>query len=864
MLSLACCDKPFQNSCLTWQYHGASKSAYLHSVFHPSESTTQFPNNAADRFLTRLQTAWQNLSSCTDKVARAATINGQAPADRQNLGAIRASYEETTAQLLMDPLEQFLRLQPVKSAFDAIRMRAPEISAQALNSRARIDRRFQRILIATALDLLEPWRIWRAGSDPAELRSWQKRREAHNRDASAILSMYERWAQKAIREEKKKDQVLKDSKSDTWWRRHRALLETVQVEMTWRDLMLTWFSTTETLISDMDHEGEAANEYRAATRQWLEGSGQSGTGQNDSFALITPEERLRGWAYPLESEAQLNLKEQMELLVNGVRPRLRAVAIHSRFLRTFDAYGRKPMREIVEHSWQMTARVVRDAEQSKEMIAYWSEASVSRPSEASQLVEEARQNAIIMLREELPLLPLEQRNREAIEAFWTWHKNGSLMLEAEQDGWFSFLLRPRARSFLPAVVAMTRSQGQAALQRSGRWVMDRVERVLESVGGRVPAHPVLPPVIRRTTLRDTLLLPAAKRELPPLYRLLFRLAPVEDRRFLVGRDQELAGLNQAVADWAAGRFAACLLIGARGSGKTSLLNCAVYETLADHHVIRTEFHHRLLHPEKFDSFLRELLKLGNDADLDAAFQAERRVLILEEGERIFLRTVDGFAVVHHLMHLVHRTAATTFWIIVMNDRSFRVLDAATHLHRVFSHRINAMSVSRSDLETAILERHRLSGLRLEFAPPPAADPRVNRVKRSVGLEDSPQKLFFDSLLQQSEGIFRSAFELWLSSIERVEGDTIHIRQPLDPSFNLFRNELAQEDQFTLLLVQEHGSLTQDELAEVLCEPRESSRGRTERLTALGLLERDPEHPGLRVRPEAQRFVNDLLRRSNLT
>jgi len=226
--------------------------------------------------------------------------------------------------------------------------------------------------------------------------------------------------------------------------------------------------------------------------------------------------------------------------------------------------------------------------------------------------------------------------------------------------------------------------------------------------------------------------------------------------------------------------------------------------------------------------------------------------------------VDGFAVVHHLMHLIHRTAATTLWLIVMNDRSFRVLDAATHLHRVFSHRINAMSVSRSDLETAILERHRLSGLRLEFAPPPAGDPRVNRAKRWFGIEDSPQKLFFDSLLQQSEGIFRSAFELWLSSIERVEGDTIHIRQPLDPSFNLFRSELAQEDHFTLLAIQEHGSLTQEELAEVLCESPDKSRGRTERLTALGLIEADPEHPGLRVRPEAQRFVNDLLRRANLT
>jgi hypothetical protein len=142
------------------------------------------------------------------------------------------------------------------------------------------------------------------------------------------------------------------------------------------------------------------------------------------------------------------------------------------------------------------------------------------------------------------------------------------MLEANQDGWFAFLQRPRARSFIPTAGEMLRLQSRTVLLRSVHWVRALVERTMESLGARVPAHPVLPPVIRRTTLRDTLSLPAAKRELPPLYRLLFRLSPVEDRRFLVGRDQELAGIHPAVTDWAAGRFAACLLIGARGSGKT--------------------------------------------------------------------------------------------------------------------------------------------------------------------------------------------------------------------------------------------------------------------------------------------------------
>lgn len=827
-----------------------------------TESAGQSSRSAPERLLVRLQTSWDDLWSCTASAVQAMSVAEQAPADVGDLHAVRSWYETTTQQLLVDPLQQFFRLQPVKNALDAMTVHDAEIAGRALHSRSRIDRRFQRVLIVTALDIPELWRIFRGGSNAAELKSWHKRRDAHTKEAGALLERYAQWAKKATDERAASDRVDKDSRADLWWRQYRALIETLELEMAWRNLTLAWFSTTVTLISDLDREGEAAHAYRAGTLRWLEEGARSDAA--DNFALITPEERLRGWALPVESAAQRELKEKVELMADGWRPRVRSVAARPRFLRAFDTYARGPMHGIIERSWQSTARAVRDAEQSKEMIAYWNEAAQGRPDEVSQIVEEARRNAMIALREEIPRLPPEQLNREAVDAFWRWHRNGSLMLEADRDGWVELLLRPRARSFLPAVMEMLQLRGRAELHRGAEWVRDRVERTMESVGGRVPAHPTLPPVVRRTTLRDTLSLPAAKRELPPLYRLLFRLSPVEDRRFLVGRDAELAGLNQAVTDWTAGRFAACLLVGGRGSGKTSLLNCAVRETLADHTLIRAEFHERLLHPVQLDAFFRKLLKLADDVDLDEAFAAERRVLILEEGERIFLRTVDGFAVVHHFVHLIHRTAATTFWIVVMNDRSFRVLDAATHLHRVFSHRINAMSVSRSDLEAAILERHRLSGLRLEFAPPPLGDPRVNRVKRWFGLEDSPQSLFFDSLFQQSEGIFRSAFELWLSSIERVEGDRIHIRQPLDPSFTEFREELRQEDQFTLLAIQEHGSLTREELAEVLCEPQMASRGRVERLMALGLIEHDPEHPGLRVRPEAQRFVNDLLRRANLT
>jgi hypothetical protein len=506
---------------------------------------------------------------------------------------------------------------------------------------------------------------------------------------------------------------------------------------------------------------------------------------------------------------------------------------------------------------------MREAGRSKEIIDYWRSAT-EETGNAQAVFDEARNNAAGILVEQLasPGSGVDLRST-FVNTFEAWGREGSTVLEAAQIGWPELLRKPRGRRLYGTAVREGQRRGTILLHRSGRWSANQWERVLETVGGRLPARPHSVPVVRRFTLRDTLALPASKTGLPAIYRSLFRLVPVEDRRFLIGRNQELDGLEQALKDWDAGRFAACVFVGERGSGKTSLLNCAERGAFAGRKVIRTQFSERIVNAEGIDQFLRQMLELKPDADLATAFKAERRILIIEEIERTFMRKVDGFHGALHLMRWIQQTAPSTLWIIVMNDKAFQVLCAGVGFSRIFSHRINAMSVSRADLENAILERHRLSGLRLEFAPPPAVDPRIHKLRRLLALEDAPQKLFFDSLYQQSGGIFRSAFELWLSSIERVEGETLKIRQPLEPAFARFREELEQEDHFTLLIVQEHGSLTCEEVANILCENLEISRGRMDRLIALGLIEADPEHPGLRVRPDAQRFTNDALRRVNL-
>lgn len=826
---------------------------------------TQPESSPAEPLLSSLQTAWSQLSECTDLVGQAFASARNAPGDSPNVKEMRDWYDDTTRRLLTQPVQQCLSFQPVHRALEAIELSDRENKRKFLHRRAHTHTRFLWLFTLTALDLCEPWRIWRSGSRQQQWNAWEQRRQRRIKAAEILLSRYAKWVQQETPSAGSPEVRPREKLRDAWQRRLSALSATLEAELAQRELTLLWFDMTLGYAMDAQHEREAVESYADATLAWLVQEDQFGVSA-ETLALVAPEDRLRAWSLPIEAEGSHTLPERVELLAGDrFGTRMRIVAPRASFLKAFERYARKPMRAIIDGVWKNTAETLVEVEHAKEVVAYWSETSKDRAETTVELIADARNNAVAALRTCLQAPPPTHRlEADARAAFWTWHTQGCISVEADLYGWLPLIDQARWSVFLEIAAETIRLKSQAMLQGTGKWVSRRVDLIMESIGGRVPSQPSLPPVVRRTTLRDTLSLPATKTDLPVLYGLLFRVAPVEDRRFLVGRTQELAGLEQAVVDWEAGRFAACLLIGARGSGKTSLLNCATHDIFSRHHWLRAEFYERILTPENLDGFLRDLLKLDNDTDLETAFRAERRVLILEEAERLFLRKVGGFDAARYLAHLIHHTASTTLWIIVMNDRSFRVVDAATQLHRVFSHRINAMNVSRADLEKAILERHRLSGLRLDFAPPPPSDPRMSRAKSMFGLEASPQKLFFDSLFQQSEGIFRSALQLWLSSLERVEGQTLKVRQPLDPAFSRFRSEFAEEDKFTLLVIQEHGSLTEAELAEVLCESREHSRSRMERLSALGLLDPDHEHPGLRVNPEAQRFVNNLLRGTNLT
>lgn len=241
----------------------------------------------------------------------------------------------------------------------------------------------------------------------------------------------------------------------------------------------------------------------------------------------------------------------------------------------------------------------------------------------------------------------------------------------------------------------------------------------------------------------------------------------------------------------------------------------------------------------------------------------RRVIIIEELERAFLQAPGGLDAVRAFLDLIQSTGKQTLWIVAVNSEAARYLEAAAGLSRSFTYRINAVTAERAGFVRVILQRHYLSGLRLKFAAPPAGDPRLDRLRQWMGADTDPEALFFDSLYHQSGGVFRPAFELWMQSIERVEGGVIEMRQPLNPDYRGLREALDQRDLFALTALTRHGSLDAESLAGILGETAAASQVRLGRLAALGITGDDPDHPGIRILPEAQHFATSTLKSANL-
>jgi hypothetical protein len=577
------------------------------------------------------------------------------------------------------------------------------------------------------------------------------------------------------------------------------------------------------------------------------------------------------------AELDAGLKDALQTLPPTVRIMAKFSALPNRRIKVkelhpaetayeaFERSGRDKIRAILqaveaEHLW-----IARKIEQAREVVAFGMGTDGESQRRDPQIVHESLQNAISLLefhRNETST-GLKEPDALLTRVMASVFAENRLILSRNRLGALAYLGQQSSRQALSTVSRNGIDLGKRAIGLSYGMLNDLGQKFLVYIGWLPEKAAGVSEVVKRPFLPQEFTVDLSEKELPAIYRRLFRFEAVQDPRFLVGRRLEMEAIAEARTMWESGRPVAVLIIGERGSGKTSLINCAMKRPLTGLEIVRGEFTERMSTAVQLRVFLSRLLGIDDHAQLELALNERRRVLILEEMERLFLRQIGHYAAIRELQRLIAATCNTTLWVVATNQIAFRFLDATVSLGSSFSLRINAASAAHDELRNAILYRHNLSGLRLQFSLPPEDLTILNRIRNRLRGQASPEKIFFDQLSLESAGVFRTAFEIWLGQIDVAQAGALLMKPLVTADLTPVVKALDTDDLFTLVAVLQHGSLTPDEYATIFQKSLAASQAQIDKLLVREIIENDPNRIGFRVRPEALRVVKEALYRRNL-
>ena len=451
-----------------------------------------------------------------------------------------------------------------------------------------------------------------------------------------------------------------------WSRQQRAVSAVVDLEYALAHVALELATAGEQALKSLDQEQRALLAELDKVIQWLQEAERGAHGESfppPQAGLLSSEDRTSDWERSVEAPA----RERLPAAVETVEPRQvlpswrspwRTLEPQRVFLTALGRFGRETVLEGFREAEADHRAIVRDIERAREVVIFSSESAGKEGEEGFQIGQEGIANALSLIsyRKQRLTNPHALVERKLAEATVAVVSVTHVALDQGRLGLLTQLAQQSGSKLLHEAWRLARERTSVA----GRWARDlvrtRYHRVLQNVGWEAPRAEAQAPVLSQEYLGEVLNLRQGARNLPMIYQRLFRLAPVEEPRFLIGREPEMAALAQARSLWQSRRSVSVLLVGARGSGKTSLLNCAFSGGFPDATVVRGQFRDRVTTAAQMRAFLHELFGLREGDDLLASLSAHPRVVMIEEMERTFLRTMNGFEGLRELLSIISATS----------------------------------------------------------------------------------------------------------------------------------------------------------------------------------------------------------------
>jgi hypothetical protein len=226
-----------------------------------------------------------------------------------------------------------------------------------------------------------------------------------------------------------------------------------------------------------------------------------------------------------------------------------------------------------------------------------------------------------------------------------------------------------------------------------------------------------------------------------------------------------------------------------------------------------------------------------------AQSTDRRVMVVENCERLFRRTPDGVADMLAFLDAVAASGESTLWLLLMASPAAELLGSVLQLPRRVTRMVHVEPMSSAEIRALIEQRHRRSGFGVSYAAPrPGALERLRHPWSTTAASRDPAGAFFARLAGSAAGNPRQALYYWLSRTRLdAEGHAI-VAECLPPHHGplLARLELVQR--LVLAALAQSGSLTLEELAMTLRGHDQTLASELQLLQTLGLVvPRDGTH-----------------------
>jgi len=336
---------------------------------------------------------------------------------------------------------------------------------------------------------------------------------------------------------------------------------------------------------------------------------------------------------------------------------------------------------------------------------------------------------------------------------------------------------------------------------------------------------------------------------------------VSDGPLIVDHFPGLDRLEGMLRAWAAGRSGGSfLLAGGQGIGKTAWLGRVRTDGAP---VSRVTLDRRVLVADDLAAVLAPALGLAADpagglAAVRATLLAgSPRVVIVDQGENLFLSAVGGYDAFEAFASLVESTSRRVFWICSFPSFALDHLSAVRPDLAVFRARQILPAWNEATIRSLI--RARTSVNQITFTYEDLVVDRMEGISSEASLletEEGYTRLLWD----YSDGNPRVALHFWVRSLVPESPTRVRVRLFRAPASDVL-DEGGDAGLFVLAAIVLHDNLTLAEAALATRYPEEICRIHLDRFLEIGTLRRDADR--FRLTTHWQRAVVRLLKRKNL-